>query len=247
MSERRHGPEAGSATGTGWLLALDTGTATIVVAAGSPDGTLLAEESFEGRYRHSQELLPALVRVMDRAGRRLPALEGIVVGTGPGAFTGLRVGLATAKTLAHELGRPIVGISTAEALLAAVEGATALWLPSGPRDRVYVAPGAEPQVVREGDGDRGGEDPAAIDDRPESDAAGSLAVDLADRASPRALARGREAVAGLGATLLRLGAERLARGESDDPERLVPRYASPPRGAPSGDTEGDVAWARDPR
>ncbi len=119
-----------------WLLAIDTSTATIVVAAGSTDGELLDQEAFEGRYRHSQELLPAIVRLTERAGLRVADLAGIVAGAGPGAFTGLRVGLATAKTLAHELERPIVGISSAEALLVAVDGADALWLPSGPRDRV---------------------------------------------------------------------------------------------------------------
>ena len=45
-------------------------------------------------------------------------MAAIVVGTGPGAFTGLRVGIATAKGMAHALGVPIVGVSTADALLA---------------------------------------------------------------------------------------------------------------------------------
>lgn len=221
-----------------WLLAVDTATNTIVVAAGAPSGELLAEVSFEGRYRHSQELLPAVVRVMTEAGRDLPGLAGIVAGTGPGAFTGLRVGLATAKTLAHELAVPIVGISTAEALLAAVEGSTELWLPSGPRDRVHVTPGAAPRVVRQGDDAGAGTGKA-------------LAVDLGGRAPEDALALGAEAVARLGATLLRLGAARLARGDADDPERLVPAYASPPRGVLAGPVadapEGGVAWSRDPR
>ena len=220
-----------------WLLALDTSTATILVAAGSPEGAVLAEEAFEGRYRHSQELLPAIVRLLDRAGLRLTELSGIVAGTGPGAFTGLRVGLATAKTLAHELGRPIVGVSSAEGLLAAVDGADALWLPSGPRDRVLVTPGGEPRVVQ-GDEDLAG-------------GARPLAVDLDGRAPEPALDLGRRAVAGLGAALLRIGAARLARGEADDPERLVPRYASRPRGmppeGPSEQPDGGVAWSRDPR
>src|SRR4029077_14054266 len=59
---------------------------------------------------------------------------------GPGGFTGLRVGLATAKTLAHGLGRPIVGIGTAVALAAASSdtGALTVVLPAGPRDRYLV-------------------------------------------------------------------------------------------------------------
>jgi tRNA threonylcarbamoyl adenosine modification protein YeaZ len=220
-----------------WLLAIDTATATIVVAAGTTDGGLLAEDVFEGRYRHSQELLPSIARLSEQHGLRLPSLAGVIAGTGPGAFTGLRVGLATAKTLAHALDRPIVGISTAEALLAASPGAPALWLPSGARDRVLVARGAEPRVIRGEDGP--------------GPAPGDLAVDLAGRAPEPALALGNAAVAALGAVLLRLGAARLAAGDVDDPERLVPRYASPPRGAPidagAGKADGGVAWSRDPR
>lgn len=220
----------------GWLLALDTSTATIVVGAGVIDGRLLAAEAFEGRYRHSQELLPAVVRVIDRAGLRLADLAGLVVGTGPGAFTGLRVGIATAKTLAHELGVPIVGIGSSEALLAGVAGAGLLWLPSGSRDRVAVVAGAAPVVVPGSDPGPAGA-PGSIE----------LAVDLDGRAPEAALVLGREAVAALPATLLRLGAARLAAGDTDDPERLVPRYANPPRGAPLWASEGGVAWSRDPR
>ncbi|HUG29369.1 MAG TPA: tRNA (adenosine(37)-N6)-threonylcarbamoyltransferase complex dimerization subunit type 1 TsaB [Candidatus Limnocylindria bacterium] len=218
--------------GAGWLLALDTSTSTIVVAAGTVDGTLIAAEAFEGRYRHSQELLPAMVRMIEGAGLRLADLAAVVVGTGPGAFTGLRVGIATAKTLAHELGRPLVGIPSSSALLDAVGNDAVLWLSSGPRDRVMVRVGGDPVVVP------GDADVAGIRE---------VAVDLAGRASEAALELGREAVAGLPAALLRLGAARLAAGESDDPERLVPGYASPPRGAPIEAPEGSVAWSRDPR
>jgi universal bacterial protein YeaZ len=222
----------------GWLLALDTATSTIVVAAGATDGRVLAVDAFEGRYRHSQELLPAVVRLMARAGLLLTDLEGVVVGTGPGAFTGLRVGIATAKTLAHELGRPIVGIGTAEALLAAVDGPAVLWLPSGAHDRLSMVAGHDPVVVR--GGDAGPSDAA-------SGGAVEIAVDLDGRASDAALELGRQAVAQLPANLLRLGAARLAAGDADDPERLVPRYASAPRGAHEGQADGEVAWSRDPR
>jgi tRNA N6-adenosine threonylcarbamoyltransferase len=225
-----------AADGAGWLLALDTATTTIVVAAGTRDGHVLASEAFAGRYRHSQELLPAVVRVIDEAALRRADLSGVIVGTGPGAFTGLRVGIATAKTLAHELRCPIVGIATSSALLAAVDGAAVLWLPSGPRELVRVLAGADPVVVAAGE-------PGAA----QAPAAGDLAVDLDGRAPEGALVLGRDAVAGLGASLLALGAARLAAGDTDDPERLVPRYASPPRGAIGGDSEGGVAWSRDPR
>ena len=226
--------------GQAWLLALDTATSTIVVAAGGPDGAMLASDAFEGRYRHSQELLPAVERLLASAGLRLADLGGVVVGTGPGAFTGLRVGLATAKTIAHELGVPIVGIRTAEALLDGVDGAERVWLPSGPRDRLRADRGHEPLLVRDGQDPVNAPASARV-------AATDVAVDLDGRAPEAALDRGRQAVAVLSASLLRRGAARLAAGEADDPERLVPAYAVAPRGAPGPDAEGGVAWSRDPR
>jgi len=221
-------------TDAGWLLALDTATATIVVAAGRTDGTLLVAEAFEGRYRHSQELLPAVDRLIAGANLALRDLAGVIVGTGPGAFTGLRVGLATAKTLAHELGVPVAGVPTSEALLDAA-GARRLWLPSGPRDRLLIDRGTPPVLVHQAQAE------------PTEDANGDVAVDLDGRASRAALERGRAAVADLPAALLRIGAAHLAAGDSDDPERLVPAYAVPPRGAPPTQSEGGVAWSRDPR
>jgi len=217
-----------------WLLAIDTATTRIVVAVGTPEGALLAADAFEGRYRHSQELMPAVVQMLTAQGLRVADLAGIVVGTGPGAFTGLRVGIATAKTLAHELEVPIVGIGTDAALLAAADPATqTLWLPSGPRDFVRVRRGAAPEVVQ-------GAGPEVIE-------SGDAAVDLDGRAPAAALERGAAAVEQLPARLLRLGAQRLAARDIDDAERLVPRYASPPRGMPAEDPEGGVAWSRDPR
>jgi tRNA threonylcarbamoyl adenosine modification protein YeaZ len=222
-----------------WLLALDTATNTIVVAAGTPDGELLGDERFEGRYRHSQELLPAVVRLVARLELRLDDLAGIVVGTGPGAFTGLRVGLATAKTLAHELALPVAGIPTSDALLADEPAGTVLLLPSGPRDRVAVGLGRPPAIVHEGDAPSWSLSAAR--------AAGDVAIDLDGRAPAEALARGRAALDRLPVALLELGAARIAAGDTDEPERLVPRYASPPRGAPVEQPEGGVAWSRDPR
>ena len=220
-------------TTSGWVLVLDTATSTIVVAAGTREGAVLASDAFEGRYRHSQELLPAVNRLLERARLGLSDLAAVIVGTGPGAFTGLRVGLATAKTLAHELRVPVIGIATSAALLDAAGGAKRLWLPSGRRDRLLIVAGGAPVLTHDGPAVEEGE--------------GDLAVDLPGRASEAALERGRAAVAALPESLLRLGLARLAAGDSDDPERLVPAYAVAPRGAPATDTEGGVAWSHDPR
>lgn len=221
-----------------WLLAIDTATSRVVVAAGKFDGDLIAERSFPAEHRHGERLLATVDELARAEDLPLDGLAGIVVGTGPGAFTGLRVGLATAKTLAHELGAPIAGVSSAEALLAAAGGARLVSLPAGSNGRVDVRAGDQPRLISRS---ANGGAPAA----PAGD--GAIAVDLDGRADAAALERGRQAVAGLGRALLRLGVARLRDG-GDDPERLVPEYGTLPRGAaPSLDLEEGVAWSRDRR
>jgi len=216
-----------------WLLALDTATSVVVVAAGTPEGQLVDAVTFPAEHRHGSHLLPAIEELVRRQGLELGELAGVVVGTGPGAFTGLRVGLATAKTLAHELGVPLAGLPTGEALLASQPATATLLLPAGPHDRTVVERGSAPRLVA---GEGGEPEPA-----------GAMAVDLPGRASPGALDRGQRAIAALPATLIRLGAARVAAGAIDDPARLVPVYVSLPRGVTSEVGEGGVAWSRDPR
>ncbi|MBI3751896.1 MAG: tRNA (adenosine(37)-N6)-threonylcarbamoyltransferase complex dimerization subunit type 1 TsaB [Chloroflexi bacterium] len=228
--------------GPGWILAIDTATSLVVVAAGSMNGSPLGVRTFPAGHRHGSHLLPAIDALTTETGLGLDRLGGVVVGLGPGAFTGLRVGLATAKTLAHALALPIVGISTGEALLRAAgdgDGTAAgsgvgmtLLLPAGPHDRVVVAPGTGARLEA---GDAGQEP------------AGAIAIDLEGRASEAALERGRHALSGLAATLLGLGAQRLAASDADDVERLVPAYVSLPRGVTSEVGDGGMAWSRDPR
>src|SRR3982751_511109 len=131
--------------GRRWLLVIDTATSRIAVAAAGLDGELLGVSTWEAGRTHGAQLLPAIGRLTGEANLRRSRIGGVIVGTGPGAFTGLRVGIATAKAIAHELHIPIVGVSTAEALLAASgAGATAiLLLPAGPNDQVAVAVGRD--------------------------------------------------------------------------------------------------------
>jgi tRNA threonylcarbamoyl adenosine modification protein YeaZ len=223
-----------------WLLAIDTATSRVVVAAGHPDGSLLDEQAFPAEHRHGERLLATLDELSRRDGLTLDGIGGIVVGTGPGAFTGLRVGLATAKTLAHELHVPIAGVSTAEALLAADGRATSVWLPAGPNDRVLVRAGAAPRLVT-----GSATDTAAAEAGAPPNAIGSeIAVDLDGRVGADASAAGARALDGLAAALLRLGIAKLAAG-GDDPERLVPEYVTLPRGITGQlDLEEGVAWSR---
>ena len=224
------------------ILAIDCATTQIVVASGSSAGRIDGLTTWAGGYRHGETLLPTIGRFLSEQNLRRSRLIGIVVGTGPGAFTGLRVGLATAKGLAHGLGLPLVGVSTAEVLLRAAAAATAdvategtpvLLLPAGPADRIVVRPGRSPKLL-----------PAGMD--PELDAGEWLvAIDLDGRADPVALERGEAARAGLGAALIALGSARLAAGDVDDLARLVPEYVTLPRGVTTVD--GEVSWSHDRR
>ena len=218
-----------------WLLGIDTATTRVVVAAGAVDGTPLGATTWEAGRTHGEQLLPAIGRLTGEANLRRSRIRGVIVGTGPGAFTGLRVGLATAKALAHELRVPIAGISTAEALLeASGAGQSALLLlPAGPNDRTLTRRGGPPALLAAG----------TEPDRTPGETL--IAVDLVGRAPDDAIARGEQARAGFAAALLRLGAERLSRTDGDDLARLVPEYVSLPRGVAR--ETGEVAWSRDPR
>jgi tRNA threonylcarbamoyladenosine biosynthesis protein TsaB len=223
----------------GHLLVIDTATTHARLALGRADGTLQAERSWVAGYRHGEELLARLERLLADERVALDALHGIVVGTGPGAFTGLRVGLATAKALAYARGIPIVGISTGEALLAAAGGGPLVLLqPAGPADRVLTRTGAPPRIVA------GGDEPELLPGER------VVAVDLDGRAPDAAVAAGVAAGEGLAAALLRAGAARLAAGDHDDLATLVPEYVTLPRGvrgAVAGDgvaIEGSLGGAR---
>lgn len=81
------------------------------------DGTsVIAEESQVDARRHGELLLPAVDRVLAGAGMRLDAVTDVVVGVGPGPYTGLRVGLATAVTFGSVLGVPVHGLCTLDGL-----------------------------------------------------------------------------------------------------------------------------------
>ncbi len=158
----------------------------MVVAVGTRSGELIEATDWPAGYRHGETLLPAIAALLEKLDLAPASPAAIVVGTGPGAFTGLRVGIATAKGLAHALGVPIVGVSTADALLSGAPADAVLLLPAGPSDRLLVRRGAPARLVR------AGEDPDLPAD------ASLIALDLAGRAPDDALERGEAARAGLG-------------------------------------------------
>ena len=101
------------------LLALDTATPTLVAgvarwSAGEVD--VLAEEARPSGTRHAELLTPAISAALSAAGVALREIEGVVVGLGPGPFTGLRVGVVTAAAIGDARGLPVVGVCSLDAV-----------------------------------------------------------------------------------------------------------------------------------
>ena len=93
------------------ILAIDTASSVSSVAVAS-EGKLQAEVTVEAGRTHSETLLSHIEGALSFAGVERSALTGVAVSIGPGSFTGLRIGLATAKAIAYGLGIPLVGVST---------------------------------------------------------------------------------------------------------------------------------------
>jgi tRNA threonylcarbamoyladenosine biosynthesis protein TsaB len=100
------------------LLALDTSTRTAGIAL--YDGVqILAETIWTSRDYHTRDLAPVVDEALQRSGIKMSALQAVGVATGPGSFTGLRIGLALAKGIAFGCRIPIIGIPTLDFLAAA--------------------------------------------------------------------------------------------------------------------------------
>lgn len=99
------------------LLALDTSTRQASLALCAED-TVLGEYTWQVGNNHSIELLERIQRLMAECRTAIAEIDGVAVATGPGSFNGLRVAVATAKTLAFALQKPIVGISTLDVIAA---------------------------------------------------------------------------------------------------------------------------------
>ena len=97
------------------ILAIETATESVGVALGGRDGVLASVTIARGR-RHGETLAPAIQFACRHAGVELPDLDAVAVDIGPGLFTGMRVGIATAKALAMALDIPVVPVTSLESL-----------------------------------------------------------------------------------------------------------------------------------
>jgi tRNA threonylcarbamoyladenosine biosynthesis protein TsaB len=198
------------------ILALDTSGDTCSVAL-CRDTTLLAELNFRHERRLTERLPGLIAFLLDDAALTLATVDAFAVGIGPGSFTGVRVGVTMAKLFAETLGKPLVGVSSLDALAQ----------PPPATDFVAVAPSRRGEVIAAFytagqtspyDGPTIVATDALPTDRP---ILGELDGIVTQRRFPHA------------AALAALAWPRLAAGETDDPASLTPLYVAPPpiRGA----------------
>lgn len=217
------------------ILALDTSgdECSLCLWAG---GRALSEL----RYRHERRLserLPAQIKfLLADAGAALRDVDAFAVGLGPGSFTGVRVGVTTAKILAHALRRPLAGVSSLDALalphrflpgivvaVPARRGVVALGVYRGGSE-TPLAPLAEPEVTpvetvsARARSLLGGDVPLLVCGEAAEECRAALPPDAVVAISATSVSA---------AAVAALAAARIERGEQDDPRTLTPHYVAP--------------------
>jgi tRNA threonylcarbamoyladenosine biosynthesis protein TsaB len=221
-------------TADGLAVSIDTASELAGVAL-SEGGVLLGAATWRTRQNHSRELLPTLEWLLQRHQRAREAIAAVSVCTGPGSYAGLRVGLSTAKALAFSLETALVGIGRL--------AADAFWPAQATEERVVAVQAAGRAELAWAAYHRDGEDglielepprlgPSA--DFVASLQAGDTLCGDIDRLTPETLAaiagRARMVVTPEARVLAvsRLGARRLAAGQIDNVDSLVPLYLRAP-------------------
>ena len=122
------------------VLGIEAATPVASVAVVSED-KILAERTVNNRRTHSVNLLPMIRDTLADAGINKEQVTGIAVSSGPGSFTGLRIGVSTARSLAHVLSLPLASVPTLDALAYLLRGQAGLICPllNARRNEVYTA------------------------------------------------------------------------------------------------------------
>ena len=245
------------------ILGIDTATAATAAAVWDPDGTAAErrDDPPEGqRPAHAARLLVLVEEVLAEAGAGWDAVERIAVGVGPGGFTGLRLGIATARALAQARGLPLIGVSSLAALAAgaAHEVTSVAGEPCGPARAAGAAHEAKSGAGAPGVPARAARPVAAVIDArrgevfalvPGGEPAALAPAELAARLAPGTLAVGdgavrfREELERAGAAvpagdspLHRVSALQVCRlgagGEPSDRDSLLPDYRREPDAKP---------------
>jgi tRNA threonylcarbamoyladenosine biosynthesis protein TsaB len=211
------------------ILAIETTDQTGSVAI-AEDGNILLELELDRRLRSAQSLAPAMQSVLQQAGWQPKDVQLVGVTIGPGSFTGLRIGVATAKVFAYAVGANVLGVDTLEAIAAAAPPQiAALWtVMDAQRGDVVVR-----SFIRDvADGwlkPAGQQELLPITDwigrlAPGDRVAGPVLSKIADRLPEGVLTLDRRAWVPRAGQVARLAARDHAAGRRDDLWKLVPAY-----------------------
>lgn len=217
-------PDSGMPSGTtpreSWILAIDTSAEQAGLALG--DATALYERSWAAGRTQTTSVLPEIDTLLHEAGIPITDLGAIAIASGPGTFTGLRVGMSIAKGLVLARDLPIFGIPTLDIVAAGAEDES---------DVVAVLPAGRGRVVWQQYGKRGDQEPRNttapefvehLADLPEVLVVGELSAEhraTIEQVHSRTRWENRRP-----AILLKQARERWLRGEIDDPVTLEPSY-----------------------
>lgn len=212
------------------VLGFDTAAPTNTIGL-IDDDRLLAEHAWEARDNSLQRIVLNIDLVLKRAGVSLADIDGLAVGIGPGSWTGGKVGVTVAKTMAYVTNKPLCGVTSFEALAYQSRGRPLQLCPlvAAGRDTVYAAfyrPRAR-DLARKGDYYAGGiagvaaavEEPTLFLGKPAHIHRQSLAAALGPLAS-----FGSPSDSPAGSTFAWIALPRLREGDADDALSLAPLY-----------------------
>jgi tRNA threonylcarbamoyladenosine biosynthesis protein TsaB len=202
----------------------------VALAAGKQ---LLGEQRLNEARRHARDLAPMLSALLANQSWRARDLEGVFVSRGPGSYTGLRVGVMSAKTLAYATGAPLLALDTFAAIAKQAPGEANQVdvVADAQQDKLYV------QRFRRQSADAAWEATAALAIAPFADWLATLTPEVAvmgpglagheKRLPKEVIVAPREDWQPRAASLLALGMERFRRGDRDDPFAVEPLYLRP--------------------
>ena len=214
------------------VLGVDTSSTQVAVGLIDSDHVVFDHYVDFGQF-YSEKLIIAIHRLREDAGVKIKEVDLFAVGLGPGAFTGLRIGVATVKGLAFALDKPIVGIGSLDGLAMEVKLAKYPIVPvvDGKRGDVFYAIYQDGERVTGYEVDKVGE----FLDRVKSgeyifvgDGADIYREQLIKLMNKRAHFITPNPIAPRGATIAWLGKLKCERGELDDIKKLEPLYLHPP-------------------
>ncbi|MDP7267898.1 MAG: tRNA (adenosine(37)-N6)-threonylcarbamoyltransferase complex dimerization subunit type 1 TsaB [Pirellulales bacterium] len=192
-------------------------------------GDCVAERRLPAEARSAQSLTLCIKELFDREGWSPQEIDLVAVTRGPGSFTGLRIGIVTAKTIAYAVSAAIVGVNSLRALAAAAGGATPIWcVMDAQRDECYAAkffPEEEEKPLREIETTT----ILAVDDwmkrlTPNDRVVGPLLTKLTDRLPKNVECLGEEFWMPRAGIVGQLAVEKFRDGEQEDIWQFVPDY-----------------------